>query len=56
MKRRPFGTTGVDVAAIGQGTWPVPDRDALRRAMLNEGLQEFRFKFDHEGSKLLSRD
>jgi D-glycero-alpha-D-manno-heptose-7-phosphate kinase len=31
-------------------------RDALRRAMLNEGLREFRFKFDHEGSKLLSRD
>ena len=33
MKRRPFGTTGVDVAAIGQGTWPVPDRDALRRGI-----------------------
>ena len=32
------------------------DRDALRRAMLSEGLREFRFKFDHEGSKLLSRD
>ena len=28
----------------------------LRRAMVNEGLREFRFKFDHEGSKLLSRD
>jgi hypothetical protein len=28
----------------------------LRRAMVKEGLQEFRFKFDHEGSKLLSRD
>jgi len=33
VKRRPFGTTGFDVAAIGQGTWPVPDRDALRHGI-----------------------
>jgi diketogulonate reductase-like aldo/keto reductase len=30
MKRRRFGPLDVDVPVIGQGTWPVPDRDALR--------------------------
>jgi diketogulonate reductase-like aldo/keto reductase len=33
MKRRRFGSTPFDVPAIGQGTWPVPDRDALRRGI-----------------------
>jgi diketogulonate reductase-like aldo/keto reductase len=33
MKVRPFGATGVAVPVIGQGTWPVPDRDALRRGI-----------------------
>lgn len=30
MKSKPFGRGGPQVAAIGQGTWPLPDRDALR--------------------------
>jgi len=30
MRLRPFGATGANVPIIGQGTWPVPDRDALR--------------------------
>jgi len=33
MKLRTFGTTGIEVPIIGQGTWPVPDRDALRRGI-----------------------
>jgi diketogulonate reductase-like aldo/keto reductase len=33
MKRRRFGSTPFEVAVIGQGTWPVPDRDALRRGI-----------------------
>jgi diketogulonate reductase-like aldo/keto reductase len=33
MKIRSFGSTGFDVPVIGQGTWPVPDRDALRRGI-----------------------
>ena len=33
MKRRRFGSTPFDVPTIGQGTWPVPDRDALRRGI-----------------------
>lgn len=30
MKYREFGTTGRMVPAVGQGTWPVPDVEALR--------------------------
>jgi diketogulonate reductase-like aldo/keto reductase len=33
MKRRKFGSTGFDVSIVGQGTWPVPNRDALRRGI-----------------------
>jgi len=33
MRRRWFGTTGVEVPVIGQGTWPVPDVAALRRGI-----------------------
>jgi diketogulonate reductase-like aldo/keto reductase len=33
VKLRPFGASGAIVPAIGQGTWPVPDRDALRRGI-----------------------
>jgi D-glycero-alpha-D-manno-heptose-7-phosphate kinase len=32
------------------------DHAALRRAMANEGLPEIRFKFEHEGSRILVRD
>jgi len=33
VRQRVFGTTGRSVAVVGQGTWPVPDRDALRRGI-----------------------
>ncbi len=33
MRQRVFGTTGRSVAIVGQGTWPVPERDALRRGI-----------------------
>jgi diketogulonate reductase-like aldo/keto reductase len=33
MRTRPFGWTGFEVPVIGQGTWPVPDREALRRGI-----------------------
>jgi D-glycero-alpha-D-manno-heptose-7-phosphate kinase len=53
------GAVGGKLVGAGGGGFLLfyaEDRDALRRAMVNEGLHEFRFKFDHEGSKLLSRD
>jgi len=31
MRMRSFGIGGPSVSVVGQGTWPVPDRDALRR-------------------------
>ncbi|MGH7728393.1 MAG: aldo/keto reductase [Vulcanimicrobiaceae bacterium] len=33
MRTRMFGPTGVAVPVLGQGTWPLPDRDALRRGL-----------------------
>ncbi len=33
VARRPFGEGGPLVSVIGQGTWPVPDRAALRRGI-----------------------
>lgn len=33
MRTKPFGESGPEVPVIGQGTWPVPDRDALRRGI-----------------------
>jgi diketogulonate reductase-like aldo/keto reductase len=33
MQRRRFGSKGPAVAAVGQGTWPIPCRDALRRGI-----------------------
>jgi diketogulonate reductase-like aldo/keto reductase len=33
LRQRVFGTTGRAVSVVGQGTWPVPDRDALRRGI-----------------------
>ena len=56
---RKNGAVGGKLVGAGGGGFLLfyaDDRDALRRAMLKEGLQEFRFQFDHEGSKLLSRD
>jgi D-glycero-alpha-D-manno-heptose-7-phosphate kinase len=56
---RENGAVGGKLVGAGGGGFLLfyaDDRDALRRAMLDEGLREFRFKFDHEGSKLLSRD
>src|SRR5579863_5396708 len=56
---REHGAVGGKLVGAGGGGFLLfyaDDRDALRRAMVDEGLQELRFKFDHEGSKLLSRD
>jgi D-glycero-alpha-D-manno-heptose-7-phosphate kinase len=56
---RENGAVGGKLVGAGGGGFLLfyaDDRDRLRRAMLNEGLREFRFKFDHEGSKLISRD
>ena len=33
MRTRPFGATGIRVPVVGQGSWPLPDRDALRRGI-----------------------
>lgn len=33
MALREFGSTGFTIPVIGQGTWPVPNRDALRRGI-----------------------
>jgi len=33
MIRRPFGQDGPLVPVVGQGTWPVPDREALRHGI-----------------------
>jgi diketogulonate reductase-like aldo/keto reductase len=33
MQKRRFGTAGHEIPAIGQGTWPIPNREALRRGI-----------------------
>jgi len=33
MRTRPFGPTGVEVPVVGQGTWPTPNVEALRRGI-----------------------
>ena len=56
---RDSGAVGGKLVGAGGGGFLLfyaDDRDALRRAMVKEGLREFRFKFDHEGSKLLARE
>ena len=56
---RANGAVGGKLVGAGGGGFLLfyaDDRDALRRAMVNQGLREFRFKFDLEGSKLLARD
>ncbi len=30
MEYRSFGSTGINVPVVGQGTWPLPEREALR--------------------------
>ncbi len=53
---RENGAVGGTLVGAGGGGFLLfyaDDRDRLRNAMVKEGLQEFRFKFDHEGSKLL---
>src|SRR5579862_5361528 len=54
---RENGAIGGKLVGAGGGGFLLfytDDRDALRRAMEKEGLREFRFKFDLEGSKLLA--
>jgi len=54
---RENGAVGGKLVGAGGGGFLLfyaDDRDALRRAMEKEGLREFRFKFDPEGSKLLA--
>lgn len=56
---RANGAVGGKLVGAGGGGFLLfyaEDRDTLRQAMIKEGLREFRFKFDLEGSKLLSRD
>jgi D-glycero-alpha-D-manno-heptose-7-phosphate kinase len=56
---RANGAVGGKLVGAGGGGFLLfyaDDRDALRRAMQEEGLREIRFAFDHEGSKLLARD
>jgi diketogulonate reductase-like aldo/keto reductase len=33
MRQRAFGLGGPQVPVVGQGTWPIPERDALRRGI-----------------------
>ena len=56
---RENGAIGGKLVGAGGGGFLLfcaEDRDALRRAMQKEGLREVRFGFDHEGSKLLTRE
>jgi len=56
---RANGAIGGKLVGAGGGGFLLfyaEDRDALRRAMAKEGLREVRFAFDHEGSKLLTRE
>jgi diketogulonate reductase-like aldo/keto reductase len=42
MQHKPFGSTGVDVPVIGQGTWDIPERGAARAeaiASLRRGIE-----------------
>jgi D-glycero-alpha-D-manno-heptose-7-phosphate kinase len=56
---RANGAVGGKLVGAGGGGFLLfyaEDRDALRRAMSQEGLREVRFAFDHEGSKLMARE
>jgi D-glycero-alpha-D-manno-heptose-7-phosphate kinase len=52
------GAVGGKLVGAGAGGFLLfyaEDRVALRKAMVGAGLPEVRFKFDHEGSKLIDR-
>ncbi len=56
---RANGALGGKLVGAGGGGFLLfyaEDRDAVRKAMAEEGLREVRFGFDHEGSKLVTRD
>src|ERR1700719_34421 len=56
---RANGAVGGKLVGAGGGGFLLfyaEDRDAVRKAMADEGLREVRFGFDHEGSKLVARD
>jgi D-glycero-alpha-D-manno-heptose-7-phosphate kinase len=53
------GALGGKLVGAGSGGFLLfyaKDRDALRQAMVDEGLMEVRFSFDHDGSNVLVRD
>jgi D-glycero-alpha-D-manno-heptose-7-phosphate kinase len=56
---RKNGARGGKLVGAGAGGFLLfyaEDPDALRRAMVDEGLEEVRFSFDHDGSTVLIRD
>jgi D-glycero-alpha-D-manno-heptose-7-phosphate kinase len=56
---RAHGAVGGKLIGAGGGGFLMflaEDRQALRSAMQREGLQEVRFKFDHDGSTVMVRD
>lgn len=58
-KAMDHGAIGGKLVGAGSGGFLLfyaKDQDALRRAMRDEGLNEVRFQFDHDGSSVLVRD
>jgi D-glycero-alpha-D-manno-heptose-7-phosphate kinase len=58
-KGRANGALGGKLIGAGGGGFLMflaEDRQALRSAMQSEGLEEVRFKFDHDGSTIMVRD
>jgi D-glycero-alpha-D-manno-heptose-7-phosphate kinase len=53
------GAVGGKLVGAGSGGFLLfyaKDQDTLRKAMVDEGLREVRFTFDHDGSNVLVRD
>ena len=53
------GAVGGKLVGAGSGGFLLfyaKDQDSLRQAMVDEGLREVRFTFDHDGSNVLVRD
>lgn len=53
------GAIGGKLVGAGSGGFLLfyaKDQDMLRRAMVEEGLREIRFQFDHDGSSVVVRD